>query len=116
MGKAQPDWDWSKVRVRELQQDRLPRKGARFAMLSLDWAAKAAAVTNCPKAMVWLWLVQQVRRTKSDTVAMSNEALGKYGVSRKAKNVALRQLEAAGLIAVEQHPGKAPLVSLLSCS
>jgi hypothetical protein len=108
------DWDWSKIRVRELKQDHQQRKKAeRFAILPLAWAAKAAAATNCPKAMVWVWLVQQARKTRSDTVAVSNEALATYGVSRKVKTLALRQLEVAGLIAVERRCGKAPLVKLL---
>jgi DNA-binding FadR family transcriptional regulator len=45
---------------------------------------------------------------------MSNEALAEYGVSRKIKALALRQLEAAGLVAIERRPGKAPLVRLLA--
>ena len=107
--------DWTKVRVRELKQDGLARRRVeRFALLPLAWAAKAAAATNTSKAVVWVWLVQEVRRTGSDTVSMSNEALAKYGVSRKIKGSALRQLESAGLIAVERRSGKAPAVRLLT--
>jgi DNA-binding transcriptional ArsR family regulator len=106
-------WDWSKICVRELKQNHLRRKSEPFAVLGLAWAAKAAAATDSPKAMVWIWLVQQTSKTKSDTVAVSNEALATYGVSRKAKTMALRQLEEAGLIAVERRCGKAPLVRLL---
>jgi hypothetical protein len=106
-------WDWSKIRVRELQRDGLPKKGEPFVVLSLAWAAKAAAATACPKAMVWIWLVQQARKTRRNTIAMSNEVLARYGVSRKLKAGALRQLEAAGLITVKRCAGKAPLVTLL---
>jgi hypothetical protein len=106
--------DWSKVRVREFRPDGLPRKRAEpFALLPLGWAAQAAAATNTRRALVWVWLVQQVRRTGSNTVAMSNEALAGYGVSRKMKTLALRQLQEAGLVAVERSPGKAPIVTLL---
>jgi hypothetical protein len=107
--------DWSKVHVRELKQDGLgARRVERFAHLPLAWAAKAAAATNTRRALVWVWLVQQARRTGCDAVAMSNEALAEYGVSRKIKALALRQLEAAGLVAIERRPGKAPLVRLLA--
>ncbi len=106
--------DWSKVRVREFRQDGLPRKRAEpFALLPLGWAAQAAAATNTRRALVWVWLVQQARRTGCKTVAMSNEALAGYGVSRKMKTLALRQLEKAGLATVERPPGKAPIVTLL---
>ena len=82
--------------------------------MPLAWAAKAAAATNTRRALVWIWLVQQARRTGCDAVAMSNEALAEYGVSRKIKALALRQLEAAALVAIERRPGKAPLVRLLA--
>jgi len=106
-------WDWRNVRVRELQQGGLPKKGEPFAVLTLGWAAKAAAATASPKAMVWIWLVQQARKTGRNSIAVSNEALARYGVSRKVKTAALRQLEAAGLITVKRCVGKAPVVTLL---
>jgi hypothetical protein len=106
-------WDWSKIHVREVHQDGLPKKGEPFVVLSLAWAAKAAAATASPKVMVWIWLVQQVRKTRRDTIAVSNEVLARYGVSRKLKSAALRQLEAAGLVTVKRCAGKAPLVTLL---
>jgi hypothetical protein len=107
--------DWSKVQVRELKQDGLAGQSVeRFAHLPLAWAAKAAAATNTRRALVWIWLVQQARRTGCDAVAMSNEALAEYGVSRKIKALALHQLEAARLVTIERRPGKAPLVRLLA--
>jgi hypothetical protein len=106
-------WDWSKVRVRELKQERLQSKTEPFAMLPLAWAAKAAAATNSRKAMVWIWIIQEARKTGSDTVVVSNEKLARYGVSRRMKDLALRQLEVSGLITVKRHPGKAPLVRRL---
>jgi hypothetical protein len=111
------NFDWSKVSVHEInplpsqlqsQPDAEP-----FARLPLTWAAKATAATNTPKAFVWIWLVHRARKTKSNTVSVSNEVLARYGVSSKVKRAALRQLQAAGLISVEYSPGKAPLVTLL---
>ena len=66
--------------------------------------ARACAALNCPKAMVWVWLVHQARKTGKRTVAVPNRVLAKYGVSREVKRRALRQLEAAGLITVERRP------------
>jgi hypothetical protein len=84
-----------------------------FAVLRLSWAAEASAATNCPKAMVWIWLVHQVRKTKTTTVTIPNRALAKYGISRRVKSLALRQLEEAGLIAVGRRPRKTPVVTVL---
>lgn len=105
--------DWDKVRVRELKQDGLANQRVeRFAHLPLAWAAKAADATNTTKALVWIWLVQQARRTKSDKIVMSNEALAEYRISRYAKMRTLRQLEAAGLVSVDHCSGKAPVIRL----
>jgi hypothetical protein len=51
--------DWAKQRLAELQTIAPPKRkrAAPSVMLSLSWAAKAAIATNCPKAMVWVWLV-----------------------------------------------------------
>jgi hypothetical protein len=107
--------DWSKQRLAELEAS-APIKRAKIApyvKLPLAWAAKAAAATNTHKAMVWLWLVHRTRLTGSATVAVPNGALAKYGISRKVKKVALEQLEAAGLIAVERRPRRAPIATVL---
>ena len=103
--------DWGNVRVREV--GRPHRKTEPFAMVPLAWAAKAASATHTAKAVLWLWLVAEVRRTRSDTVTVSNEALAKYGVSRKVKYLGLEQLEKAGLVSVKRHGNKAPIVQLL---
>src|SRR6516164_7418097 len=89
------------------------KKTAPFAVVSLPAAAKAFAVANCPKAMLWLWLLHQTRKTGKRTVAVPNGAVAKYGVSREIKRRALRQWEAAGLIAIEQRSRKTPVVTLL---
>jgi hypothetical protein len=104
--------DWSKVNVRQLEP--LPPNTAEpFAVLRLTWAASAAAATNTPKALVWIWLIQRARKIKGNTVTMSNEALARYGISRHVKLRALRQLETAGLVTLERHLGKGIVVTLL---
>jgi len=77
-----------------------------FAVVSLPAAAKAFAVANCPKATLWLWLLHQTRKTGKCTVAVPNDALAKYGVSREIKRRALRQWEAAGLVVIERGSRK----------
>ena len=89
------------------------RHRAPFVVLPLWWAAEASAATNCQKAMGWVWLVHQMCKTKNTTVTIPNRALAKFGVSRRVKSLALRQLEEAGLISVERRPRKTPVVTLL---
>ena len=45
-------------------------------------------------------------------VTLSTAALQKLGVSRNGKRCALRQLEEAGLVAVEERPNKNPVVKV----
>jgi hypothetical protein len=107
--------DWAKKKLAELHA-RAPVKRKKikaFAMVELDAAAKALTAVNCQKAMVYLWLVHQTRKTGKTTVAMPNGALAKYGLERRQKYRALRQFEMAGVAAVEWRPRKTPLVTLL---
>jgi hypothetical protein len=83
-----------------------------FAMVKLQWAAKAAAATNTKKAMVWTWLVYRAWRTRKKTSVVSNEALATFGVSRYVKYSTLRQLEKAKLITVRRQGFKAPIVTI----
>jgi len=107
--------DYAKRRLAELHAA-APIKRKRttpFAVVSLPAAAKAFAVANCPKATLWLWLLHQTRKTGKCTVAVPNDALAKYGVSREIKRRALRQWEAAGLVAIARASRKTPVVTLL---
>ena len=107
--------DYAKRRLAELHAAAPTKckKTAPFAVVLLQEAAKAFAVANCPKATLWLWLLHQTRKTGKRTVAVPNGAVAKYGVSREIKRRALRQWEAAGLIAIEQRSRKTPVVTLL---
>jgi hypothetical protein len=107
--------DWAKQRLAELHAaaPAKRKKVKAFARVELDAAAKACAAVNCPKAMLWIWLQHQSRKTGKRTVAVPNGVLAKYGVARETKRRGLKELEAAGLIALEQQPRKTPLVTLL---
>jgi hypothetical protein len=85
-----------------------------YAGVKLGAAARAFTAMNCPKAMVWVWLMHQTRKTGKHTVAVPNGVLAKYGVSRDVKSSALRQLEADGLIAVKRPARKNPIVTIVS--
>jgi hypothetical protein len=63
--------------------------------------------------LVWLYLFHRVWADKSRTVALANQTLSNWGVGRREKYKALRQLEAAGLISVEWRQRRSPLVTLI---
>jgi hypothetical protein len=107
--------DWAKRRLAELQAAAPVKadKSTAFAQISLAFAAKAAAATNCPKAVVWVWLAYRAWKTKSTKIDVPNDALVKLGVSRDVKRAALQQLEEAGLISVKRPSRRTPVVTLL---
>ena len=107
--------EWAKKRLAELNVAApiKHKKVEPFAVVQLARAAAAFTAINCAKATVWLWLEHQARKTQCSTVAVPNGALANLGVSRKVKNLALRQLEAGGLIAIERRLRKTPKVTLL---
>ena len=107
--------DWAKQRRAELEAAApvKRKKPVPFVKVRLATAATAYTALNCPKAMVWLWLLHRSWYAKSTTIAVPNGALAKWGVSRDVKRDALRQLEAAGLIVVDRPSRKTPTVTLL---
>jgi CRP-like cAMP-binding protein len=107
------DWAKQKMAALEAAMSKGRKKTAPYAKVDLDMAAKASAAMNCPKAMVYLWLLCQTRRTGNPTTSVANTTMAKYGVSREMKRRALEELEAAGLISVVRSNYKNPIVTLL---
>ena len=106
---------WHKRRIAELEA-RAPVKRTKpelYAVIKLKAAAKAFAAMKYPKAMVYIWLVHQARRTGKRTVSVPNGVLTKYGVPPQTKRRALKELAAAGVILLNQQPRKTPVATLL---
>jgi hypothetical protein len=107
--------DYAKRRLAELHAA-APRKRAKakpFAVMDLQDAARAFKAMNCPKAMVYVWLMHQARKTGSRSIPVPNGVLAKYGVSREIKRRALQDLAALGVIELEQQTRKTPVTILL---
>ncbi len=58
-----------------------------------------------------LWFLAGV--TKSKIVRLGSKQLAAIGVSRNGKYEALKHLSGAGLVSVDQQPGKVPVVTLI---
>lgn len=80
--------------------------------IPMDWLQRAAMLSG--KALhlgVALWF--RAGLVGSMRLKLSNADLAALGVARDAKYDGLQRLKAAGLIAIEQQPGRAPTVTLL---
>jgi hypothetical protein len=82
-----------------------------FIQVPLDRVAAAAKATNGRKMLVWLLILHRCWKENKRTVPVTNELVGKYGISSKAKTRALQQLERAGLITVEWRGRRNPIVT-----
>jgi hypothetical protein len=100
--------------IRKPKAGRSDKSEPVFVQVPLRWGRRVTAATNSPAALaVVLELMRRRYRALSTTFALPNAQLYALGVSVKAKRRVLRDLESAGLIAVENRPGKSPLVTLL---
>lgn len=80
--------------------------------IPMDWLQRAAILPGKSLHLgVALWF--RAGLVGSMRLKLSNGDLAAMGVARDAKYEGLQRLKTAGLIAIEQQPGRAPTVTLL---
>jgi hypothetical protein len=91
------------------------KQQTRYVQVPLWWAERVANIrgASAKTMFVGIWLLHLKWKTGSNTFQVSNGQLAARGIGRMAKDRALRQLEAAGLITVERRNGKTPTVTLV---
>lgn len=90
------------------------KRGGKFLKgpVPLDWLAQAGKLPGkCLHLGDVLWFLVGLKDTR--TVPLLSSELARFGVNRQAKYRALHWLENAGLITVERHPGRNPVVTIL---
>jgi hypothetical protein len=109
------DEPWHVKRLRELKAaaPKRRKKVEAFVKVPLWWIAAAAKATRSPRTLVLVELLRASWKARSSTFPLANVRLAKLGVSRETKREVLRDLEQAGLIAVERPPRKTPIVTLI---
>jgi hypothetical protein len=108
-----PDIDLDEQFLAELRA-RAPakhKKAAAFVKVPLDLAVSAAKATDGERLLVWLLILHRCWKERKRTVTVTNVLCAKYGIDRRVKNRALRQLETAGLIIVEWRARRNPIVT-----
>jgi hypothetical protein len=106
---------WSVRRMRELEAAapiKRKKRAEPFVKLELWWAEAVAKATADPGVLVWVELLRMRWTTKRTTFPLPNGKLKKLGVSRDVKRRVLADLVRAQLISIEQHPRKAPIVTM----
>ena len=79
--------------------------------IPLGWIKKAAGMEGKTlHVAVVLWFLAGFKRSRK--VALSQSKLKLFNVSRQASYRALSRLESAGLVSVERHQGRSPIVTI----
>jgi|RhiMethySRZTD1v2_1073278.scaffolds.fasta_scaffold2866341_2 hypothetical protein len=109
------DESWHARRLRELEAAApVKRKKVEpFVKVPLWWIAAATKATNTRKALVSIELLHAAWKAKSPSFPLPNGRLKRLGVSRETKRRALRDLERAGLVAIERPARKTAIVTLV---
>ena len=82
----------------------------------LNAAVHAVSDLGVSALVVWLCLVFETRRRRTNTVSLSNAMLREWGVNRKVKYKALERFEKADLITVRRNGNRSPLVTGETCA
>ena len=105
----------SKKNRHVLKDQPLPqhKRGERFLKgpIRLKWLTRAARLPGKSLHVgIVLWYWAGIK--KSRTISLSNSAMKDFNVSRYAKMRALKHLESDGLVTLERHTGRAPVVTI----
>jgi hypothetical protein len=119
--RDEDDFDAERFRLTPEQQAELgakpkPKRGRQrgsFVQVPELWRTQLCAIrAHGSTYRVAMHLLHEAWWAKSETVKLTNVALAKVGVGRKGKALALSQLRKAGLVAVEQHPRRSPIIKV----
>jgi hypothetical protein len=94
------------------------RVGGAFVIIKISElkpAVDAVSDLGVSALVVWLCLVFETKRRRTNTVSLSNAMLRGWGVNRKAKYKALERFEKADLITVRRNGNRSPLVTVRTC-
>ena len=93
------------------------RQSARYLRgpVPLAWLQAAACLPGrALQVGLALWYLLGVTKSKSATVSLSSVRLAGFGVDRSAKRRALAALAGAGLITIDQVPGRNPVITVIT--
>lgn len=77
----------------------------------MDWIVKASRLRSKALAVGLAIWFEAGRRNRSE-VKLGQFALRRFGFERRAVYRALKALESAGLVSVERHRGRHPVVTI----
>jgi hypothetical protein len=106
-----------RIKVKTLETAAKPSKARQhehkaFAIVPLQWAAQMSEATHAPEVIISVLLCHLKWQTNSSTFPFPSGVLRRHGIGRRTKYRVLAQMEEAGMIKINQQPGRAPIVTL----
>ena len=89
------------------------RRKRQFIKVPLVWFDRLGSTRSAATIKVALRLLQLHFRDRGRPIRLGNLALGLADVTPKQKNRALVRLEKLGLVRVERHPRRSPIVTVI---
>jgi hypothetical protein len=81
--------------------------------IPLSWLGAAAKLPGRAPLATALAIMFEVGRRRSSEIMLTTAILQRFGVARKSKYRALKRLQSAGLIVVNQLPHRNPVVTIV---
>ena len=84
--------------------------------IPMNWLAAASEASGHGSGLgvaIALWYLSGLNH-RAKTVKLSGSVLRQMGIERHAGYLGLKKLEKAGLVSVERHAGRLPVVTILS--
>ena len=106
-GSGKPGHDQAR---RQLGTSRKP-KG--YAMVPMALICAMAKVRSAAPIKLAIELQRRHRVERTDKIKLGNISLAALGIDRKAKQRALKELEACGLVLIERRTRRSPIIHLI---
>ena len=85
-----------------------------FIRVPCAWADRLESSTRISTYRIALRLIYATWRNGGRSIRLGNAALGRGGITPRAKRLALGELERMGLIRVQRQPRKSPLITVVT--
>ena len=99
-------------KVAQLREKARPQSQAKFVILPYKQTLRTAGQLQNAQLAVLVELARLRFKLNQNPVPLQNTALQTAGITRWAKNRALRKLEEAGMVSVSWRGQKSPLVTM----
>lgn len=102
----------SAEQLRAITPKKIRKRRERFAMVPLMWLERLGRAKRAKTSLLAIHLCYLHWENKGEPFKLNNGMLRVCGIERRAKWHSLEELERLGLVTVERHRKRAPLIKI----